>query len=459
MKRTCVVVSLVLLATAPVWAVGPRDAIQTPDALVRLTPDQAAAMEGRLDLVLKRGVPADAGGRHLYVARGLAADRAVPEAGTLAGLKAEPVQLASLPEISPRNGASARFETYLNELLASSDLVSFGADGRLLWEGYVRQPATASINLSDGQPMFGSNATVAIIDTGVDPDHELFRDQLVVGYDFLTGEEGFASEWAGLDQTTSPILPILSGSSMVVVEQTTSPILPRLNQTTQPILTQDQIDELIAAGIEIPPAFGHGTLAAGIVHRMAPDAWIMPLRAFDGSGYGAIDDVIEAIYYAVDHGADVINMSFSIEEHSAELQAAIDYATDHGVLMVAAAGNERERATLYPAALAAVIGVGSTDPQLRTSAFSNYGNGLVTIASPGEYVISAFPGGGWAMCAGTSFSAPWVAGLLAVLVEKGDVELPGALAALSDAQKLTGHHNTQFGFGGLDAVAAWEAVQ
>ena len=92
-------------------------------------------------------------------------------------------------------------------------------------------------------------------------------------------------------------------------------------------------------------------------------------------------------------------------------------------------------------------------------AFSNYGNGLVTIAGPGEFVISAFPGGGWAMCAGTSFSAPWVAGLLAVLVERGDVELPGALAALSDGQKLTGHHNTQFGFGGVDAVAAWEAVQ
>ena len=59
MRRTCVVVSLVLLATAPAWAVGPPDATRTPDALVRLTPDQAAAMEGRLDLVRKLGGQVD----------------------------------------------------------------------------------------------------------------------------------------------------------------------------------------------------------------------------------------------------------------------------------------------------------------------------------------------------------------------------------------------------------------
>jgi hypothetical protein len=456
MRRTCVVVSLVLLATAPAWAVGPPDATRTPDALVRLTPDQAAAMEGRLDLVRKLGVPADAHGRHLYVARDFALDRAVSGAGTLAGLKAEPMQLAALPESSPRSGASARFEAYLDALLASGDLTPFGSDGQLLWEGYVRQPSAAAMNLPESQPMFGAGVTVAIIDTGIDPDHELIRDRLVVGYDFLTDEEGFASEWGDLEQSGSIIL---RQSGSIILRQSGSIILRGLSEAIAPVLTQEQADEFDASGITVPPAFGHGTLAAGIVRRIAPDAWIMPLRAFDGSGFGSIEDVIEAIYYAVDHGADVINMSFTVAEHSDELQAAIDYATDHGVLMVAAAGNDRERTTLYPAAMAAVIGVGATDPQLRTSAFSNYGNGLVTIAGPGEYVISSYPGDGWAMCAGTSFSAPWVSGLLAVLVEKGDVELPGALAALSDAQKLTGHHNTQFGFGGLDAAAAWEAVQ
>ncbi len=62
----------------------------------------------------------------------------------------------------------------------------------------------------------------------------------------------------------------------------------------------------------LPPAFGHGTMVAGIIHRVAPEARLMPLRAFDGSGRGNLVDIVEAIYYAVDHGANVINMSFSL---------------------------------------------------------------------------------------------------------------------------------------------------
>lgn len=464
MRRTCVVVSLVLLATAPVWAVGPPDATRTPDTLVRLTPDQAAAMEGRLDLVRKLGVPADAHGRHLYVARDFASDRAVPETATLAGLKAEPVLLASLPELSARNGARADYLAYAEELLSSGDLVPFGSDARLVWEGYVRQVGTAAIGVQDDQPAYGYGVTVAIIDSGVDPYHELFRHRLVPGYDFLTDEEGFASEWNGLDQSVVTILDqsvvtILDGSTTAVLNQSVVTILDGASASTLPLLTQDQVDDIAAAGAVLPPAFGHGTIVTSLVHRIAPDAFLMPLRAFDSYGIGHIDDVIEAIYYAVDHGADVINMSFSISEHSAELQAAIDYATSHDVLLVAAAGNEGDNVVLYPAGFSSVVGVGSMDPSLKVSTFSNWGNSLVSITGPGEYTVAAYPGDGWCVAAGTSFATPFVAGTLAMLVEQGVTSYPQALAALSNATHLRGRHNQQMGFGGLDAAAAWEAVQ
>jgi len=446
-------VSLVLLATAPVWAVGPPDATRTPDTLVRLTSDQAAAMEGRVDLVRKLGVPADAHGRHLYIARDFASDRRVPEGGTLAGLKAEPVQVASLPEASARNGATADYEAYVAELVSSGDLVPFGSDGRMLWEGFVRQLPASAIGIQDSQPSFGDGVTVAIIDTGVDPEHELIRHRLVPGYDFLADEPGFASEWADLDQST---IAILGQSTIAILGQSTIAIL---GQSTIAILGQDQLDALGQTDGSIPPYFGHGTIAASLVHRAAPDAWLMPLRAFDGSGTGSIENVIEAIYFAVDHGADVINMSFTITDHSAELQAAIDYATSHDVLLVAAAGNEGDQAMVYPAALSSVIGVGSMDPGLKVSTFSNWGNGLVTITGPGEYAVAAYPGDGWCVAAGTSFAAPFVSGTLALLAERGVTSYPQAVAALSNASRLVGRHNQQMGFGGLDAAAAWEAVQ
>src|SRR2546426_10763559 len=77
---------------------------------------------------------------------------------------------------------------------------------------------------------------------------------------------------------------------------------------------------------QVPRTFGHGTMVAGIIHLVAPTAQIMPLKAFETDGRAHLFEILRAIYYAVDHGAKVINMSFSTEQRSAEMKRAINYA-------------------------------------------------------------------------------------------------------------------------------------
>src|SRR5262249_41072068 len=152
----------------------------------------------------------------------------------------------------------------------------------------------------------------------------------------------------------------------------------------------------------LPPALGHGTMVAGLVRLAAPTAQIMPLRAFTNDGAASEFDIVRAIYWAVDHGANVINMSFSLLAQSEELLRAVNYANDHDVICVSSAGNTGKETLVYPAGFRVVIGVGSTTNLDTRSDFSNFGNGLVRIAAPGA-LITSYPGGGYAAVWGTSF--------------------------------------------------------
>jgi len=88
---------------------------------------------------------------------------------------------------------------------------------------------------------------------------------------------------------------------------------------------------------------------AGLIHYVAPTAKILPLKAFNADGTARLSDIVRAIYYAVDNGARIINMSFSATESSQELMRAIAYANNRNVIVVAAAGNEGYEAVVYPA--------------------------------------------------------------------------------------------------------------
>jgi len=265
--------------------------------------------------------------------------------------------------------------------------------------GYVSQPAISITRLPDTQTTFSVSGagTVAVIDTGVDPTHPILQSVLVPGYDFTRNIAGSASELSDVNQSS-----IGSGASPAMVNQESAAILDPASALN---LGQPQYQ-----------AFGHGTMVSGIVHLVAPTAYIMPLKAFKADGTGYLSDILRAIYFAVQNGARVINMSFSFSTYSHEAANAIKFATRHQVICVASAGNDGKEEIVYPAALADVMGVASTTNNDTLSTFSNYGADLVWVAAPGEGIITTYPfgtfGAGW----GTSFSAPFVSGAAALLL-------------------------------------------
>ncbi len=344
----------------------------------------------------------------------------------------ESVRVASLPE-SPK--ALVATEEATGDLLKSGDFTTpcFGQGfAGLLWSGYADQAAANRIRLHEGHLASsdcGAGTVVAILDTGVDPNHPLLAGSFYDGYDFLLDVPGVPSEWTRVDGTVAAIVEEEEvvklfgpdGTVAAIVEQEQTVVFAGGGAVLAlgsigPILAEDGMAAL--SGRELPPAFGHGSMVAGLVRMVAPAARIMPLRVFGGDGRANLFDIVRAVYYAVDHGADVINMSFSMEEHSKELQRAIQYARNRGVVCVAASGNQNQLATVYPAAFGDSVGVASLTLEDTLSDFSNYGTGLIDLGAPGHGVVSAYPGGLYGAGWGTSFSTPLVAGTLALLVDR-----------------------------------------
>jgi subtilisin family serine protease len=314
--------------------------------------------------------------------------------------------------------------------------------GTLVTHGYAAQPAAQIIRLSDAQNGFNIAGTgiVAVIDTGVDPNHPALYPVLLQGYDFTRNQPG-ASEWLDLSSTG--------------ISTTTS-------QNAQPVMVQQSsaavLDQSSAAVLDGGPysAFGHGTMTSGLVHLVAPKAKILPLKAFSSNGTGNLSNIVAALYYAVQNKANVVNMSFDLSYPSPALSQAISYANNADVVLVAAAGNEDTNARVYPASVSgSVVGIASTTDWDTRSSFSNYGSADVWIAAPGENVISTYPGGTYGSESGTSFSSPLVAGTVALMLSaKQPINQSKAANALSHAIQLTPDLN----YGRLDAhqaVSAW----
>ena len=314
--------------------------------------------------------------------------------------------------------------------------------GRSVWRGYMNQPAAVLINADKVHALaVTGGGVVAVIDTGIDVAHPAIAGAIVPGYDFIRNQGAITSDLAGVSQSTAAIL-----EAQTVGEPMRTALV---NQSTAAILEQSTAAILEAEGL--PAAFGHGTMVAGLVRLVAPTAKIMPLTAFTADGAGDVFDVVRAIYYAVDHGANVINMSFSLADWSAELVRAINYATEHDVICVASAGNNGEETLVFPSAFRHVIGVGSSTNLDRRSLFSNYGNGLVQLAAPGESLITSFPAGRYAAVSGTSFSAALVSGAAALIEQvKPGIEPNNAQEALSRAKRM----GQDMGEGRLDLLAA-----
>ena len=214
---------------------------------------------------------------------------------------------------------------------------------------------------------------------------------------------------------------------------------------------------------------GHGTAVAGVAvaqgddgQGMAGAAWnvkIMPVKIADDDAVSDDSLLADGIYWAVDHGADIINISFAGSQVTATEADAIQYALDRDLVVVAAAGNEASSFVWYPAALPGVIAVGATaqSPTDSRADFSATGDAL-DLAAPGQSILSwHVPTSSWKTWNGTSFSSPLVAGI-AALVRSAEPGLTGAQVseALTDSADDVGlpGWDRDFGWGVVDAQAA-----
>ena len=216
-----------------------------------------------------------------------------------------------------------------------------------------------------GEVSVNGTARVAILDTGVDGSHPDLNGNVVPGTSILDGSNGLTD-------------PNGHGTAM--------------------------------AGI-VAAETNNGSGVAGVGYA---GVQVMPVTVLDSDGTGQDSAVIEGVVYAVENDADVILMAFSNPGYSELLQAAIDYAWDEGVVLVAATGNDGSSSVTFPAGDRGVIGVSNTDQNDALNGSSNYGQ-AVFLGAPGTDIASTSAGGGYTSITGTSASAAEVAGAAALL--------------------------------------------
>lgn len=221
---------------------------------------------------------------------------------------------------------------------------------------------------------------------------------------------------------------------------------------------------------------GHGTHISGIIAAalnngegmagLAPQVLIDPRKALNSSNVGTVAQIAQAIRDAADAGAKIINLSVTLNENSAVLEAAVNYAVGKGILLVGAAGNTAPNPVLWPAAYTGVLAVAATDREDQRAYYSN--TGAVDLAAPGglasQLIYSTWPTGikcstlapaGYCTAIGTSMSAAYVSGAAALIWgTRPELTLVQVRNLLLETVHKTGAPATDVGAGRLDAQAA-----
>jgi type VII secretion-associated serine protease mycosin len=262
----------------------------------------------------------------------------------------------------------------------------------------------------------GGGNVIAVLDTGVQLNHPDLAGRLVAGYDFVNGDSNASDD------------------------------------------------------------NGHGTWVAGIIAANANDAYgiagiswtdkIMPVKIMNREGTGSTADLLAAIRWSADRGADVINMSVGGFPYSQMLQDAVNYAWGKGAVLVGAAGNNRREETYYPASFDNVISVSATQPQDEFSNWSSYGP-KVDVSAPGSSILTTNcyvctyaahdTWGSHTYISGTSFATPNVAGVVALIRAEfpsfSPAEVVTRLYATVDDMGYRGWDN-RYGRGRVNALRA-----
>ncbi|MDN4983273.1 S8 family serine peptidase [Bradyrhizobium arachidis] len=274
-------------------------------------------------------------------------------------------------------------------------------------EGDPAQYALSKLRLPQAHTLaHGANVTVAVIDSGIDAKHPELANSIADNFDALGSSEG---------------------------------------------------------------AHVHGTGIAGaiVAHARlmgsAPEARIIAIRAFGGTGGSAESSsyiILRSLNYAAEHGAQIVNMSFAGPK-DAVIERAIAASAERGLVLIAAAGNAGAKSPpLYPAANPNVIAVSATDQQDKLFTASNRGN-YIALAAPGVDIFLPAPDGKYQMTSGTSFSAAYVSGVAALLLERNYTLKPEALRmTLAKTARDLGSpgRDDLYGDGEADAFAAVMAV-
>jgi len=220
---------------------------------------------------------------------------------------------------------------------------------------------------------------------------------------------------------------------------------------------------------------GHGSHVAGTIGAVGNNAkgvvgvnWqssLMALKFLSADGSGNAADAIEAILYATQNGARVLNNSWGGGGFSQALRDAIDFANQHQVVFVAAAGNEssdNDRTPSYPASyeVANVLSVAAVDRMGALATFSNFGRTTVDLAAPGVDILSSVPGNAYRSFSGTSMATPHVSGVAAlVLAERPDASAREVLVRLAGSVRpVAALETTTWSGGRLDAADALSAA-
>lgn len=262
--------------------------------------------------------------------------------------------------------------------------------------GYIQSSASIQVDEAWGYlSNYNDHVVVAVIDSGVDYNHPIFKETEAIWHNPMEVENsnydhdgnGYPGDFRGWN--------FVSGNS--------NPM--------------DDTD--------------HGTHVAGIILGAEQNIFgdslersrikIMPLKFLSAAGKGSTSDAIQAIFYAVNNGAHVINASWGGGGYSQALQDAILYAYNNDVFFVAAAGNSahnNDTQGIYPASykMPNLLSVAATNDFDYLASFSNYGKESVSLASPGQSILSTLPGGTLGRMSGTSMSAPLAAGIAALMI-------------------------------------------
>ncbi|MBY8841428.1 type VII secretion-associated serine protease mycosin [Streptomyces sp. SP2-10] len=271
----------------------------------------------------------------------------------------------------------------------------------------------------------GKGMKVAVIDTGVDTSNP---------------------------QLTAAVNPSLGAN-----------FLPKKDKKGQPI--EDRGNEKGTTD-----TVGHGTRVAGIIAArpmegtgfvgLAPEATIIPIKQNDAEGHGTAASLVTAIRHAIKEKADVINISQDTTGAAPDedLHRAVEDALAADIVVVASAGNDGldgNSKKTYPASYEGVLAVAASDRNNERAAFSQPGD-FVGVAAPGVDMISTVPKGGHCSDNGTSFSAPYVAGVAALVKAKHPKWTPRQIAAQIEqtAERSIPGRDRLVGWGVVDPVRA-----